>query len=223
MTVRALSITPRFTNFVHCALISILLGISLLISACGGGGTTSAASSNASSSLPLPLPNSFTLSVSQIGSGTVTSAPSGINCGTSCSASYASGTSVSLTATAASGYTFSGWSGACAGTSTCNVSMTAARSVTATFSQNGVTNSTYIISWDPVIDPAVTGYKLYYANAPFSSGPQIHSIDVGSITSYEFTASTLGVSTGTTVYLAVTAVGGGTESPLSGTVSGVLQ
>jgi uncharacterized repeat protein (TIGR02543 family) len=83
--------------------------------------------------------NYYTLTVSKSGSGTVTSAPSGINCGTTCSASYASGTSVTLTASAASGYNFTGWSGACSGTSTtCTVAMTAARSVTATFSQNVV-------------------------------------------------------------------------------------
>ncbi len=49
-------------------------------------------------------------------------------------AAYNSGTSVVLTAQAASGYVFSGWSGGvCSGTGTCTVSMSAARSVTATF------------------------------------------------------------------------------------------
>jgi hypothetical protein len=83
--------------------------------------------------------NSYTLAVSKTGAGagTVTSWPSGINCGSSCSASYTSGTYVTLFAAAASGYRFSGWSGACSGTGVlyCTVSMTAARSVTATFSQ----------------------------------------------------------------------------------------
>jgi hypothetical protein len=84
-------------------------------------------------------PGTFTLSVTKAGtgSGTVTSAPSGINCGSTCSANYSSGASVTLTATAASGSTFAGWSGACTGTGTCAVSMTAARSVTATFNTSG--------------------------------------------------------------------------------------
>jgi endoglucanase len=81
----------------------------------------------------------FALTVTKAGtgSGTVTSAPTGINCGSACSANYSSGTSVTLTAAVASGSTFAGWSGACTGTSTCTVSMTAARSVTATFNTSG--------------------------------------------------------------------------------------
>lgn len=81
----------------------------------------------------------FALSVTKAGagSGTVTSSPSGINCGSTCSANYSSGTSVTLTAAATSGSTFAGWSGACTGTGTCTVSLTAARSVTATFNTMG--------------------------------------------------------------------------------------
>lgn len=74
-----------------------------------------------------------TLTVSKSGTGTVTSSPAGINCGATCSASYNSGTSVTLTATAAAGSTFTGWSGACTGTGSCIVTMSAAKSVTATF------------------------------------------------------------------------------------------
>ena len=76
-----------------------------------------------------------TLTVAKTGNGSVTSSPAGINCGTDCSESYAGGASVTLTATAGAGSTFTGWSGACTGTSTCTVTMNAAKSVTATFSQ----------------------------------------------------------------------------------------
>jgi aryl-phospho-beta-D-glucosidase BglC (GH1 family) len=82
----------------------------------------------------------FALSVTRAGTatGTVTSSPSGVSCGSTCSANYASGTSVTLTAAAASGSTFAGWGGACTGTATtCTVSMTQARSVTATFNTTG--------------------------------------------------------------------------------------
>src|SRR5437588_4714401 len=79
----------------------------------------------------------FTLTVSKAGiirGGTVTSSDGGFNCGPTCSASYGGGTVVTLTATPAFGSLFTGWSGcdAASGT-TCTVSMSAARSVTASF------------------------------------------------------------------------------------------
>ncbi len=95
----------------------------------------SAASSTMTASVQTTLAGSYTLSVSRTGQGTVTSNTGGINCGSTCSGSYSSGTSVVLTATPNSGATFIGWGGACSGTSTtCNVSMTSARSVSASFS-----------------------------------------------------------------------------------------
>ena len=58
----------------------------------------------------------------------------GISCGTDCSETYDSGTSVTLTATAASGSTFFGWIGCdTVSGATCTVTMSAARTVTATF------------------------------------------------------------------------------------------
>ncbi|HYD40642.1 MAG TPA: malectin domain-containing carbohydrate-binding protein [Anaeromyxobacter sp.] len=89
----------------------------ITVAAGGNGGTTYA----------------LTVTRAGTGSGTVTSNPAGISCGSTCSASYASGTAVTLAAAAASGSTFGGWSGACTGTGSCIVTMTAARSVTATF------------------------------------------------------------------------------------------
>jgi chitodextrinase len=73
------------------------------------------------------------LSVTTSGTGTVTSNPAGINCGTTCSAAFASGSSVTLTATPGSGFTFNSWSGACSGSGACTLTMSAARSVNATF------------------------------------------------------------------------------------------
>ncbi len=80
-------------------------------------------------------PETYVLTVTKAGtgSGSVTSAPAGITCGATCSASYALNTAVTLTAARASGSTFSGWSGACTGTGSCSVTMSQARSVTATF------------------------------------------------------------------------------------------
>lgn len=78
-----------------------------------------------------------TLTVTKVNGtyGTVTSSPSGISCGSTCSFAYAYNTTVVLTATPGRKRTFTGWSGDCASTTatTCTVTMTAARSVTATF------------------------------------------------------------------------------------------
>ncbi|PYM37872.1 MAG: hypothetical protein DME17_06470, partial [Candidatus Rokuibacteriota bacterium] len=76
----------------------------------------------------------FTLTVSTAGtgSGTVGSSDGLITCPGTCSATYPSGTSVTLTATPASGSTFAGWS-SCTGTGPCTVTMSSARTVTATF------------------------------------------------------------------------------------------
>src|SRR5205823_3557165 len=59
----------------------------------------------------------------------------GITCGATCAASFASGTAVTLTAAPAAGSTFSGWSGGgCSGPGACTVTLSAATTVTATFS-----------------------------------------------------------------------------------------
>jgi hypothetical protein len=82
----------------------------------------------------------YTLAVSRVGNGvgTVTSSPPGIDCGTDCTEDYAFGTVVTLTATASSGSVFGGWSGTCTGPgSTCQVTMSEARSLTATFNLSG--------------------------------------------------------------------------------------
>jgi len=75
----------------------------------------------------------YTLTVSVIGTGNVTSAPAGINCDVDCVEDYSDGTQVTLTATSAADYTFTGWSGDCAGTGTCTITMNQAHSETATF------------------------------------------------------------------------------------------
>ena len=78
----------------------------------------------------------LTVSKAGAGAGTVTSAPSGVNCGADCNEAYAAGTVVTLTAASAAGSLFGGWGGACSGTAGCSVTMTGARSVTATFVPN---------------------------------------------------------------------------------------
>jgi hypothetical protein len=81
------------------------------------------------------------LSVSQSGNGTVSTKPKGIKCGPTCSAASAGfpeGALITVEAKAGSGATFTGWSsgaGTCTGTTTpCQVTMSAAKSLTAAFS-----------------------------------------------------------------------------------------
>ncbi|MFN6963200.1 MAG: Calx-beta domain-containing protein [Pyrinomonadaceae bacterium] len=99
------------------------------------GGATGGSQTTATVTINENDPQQFALTVSKngSGSGTVTSDPAGINCGSNCSANYDDGTNVTLTPAANPGSVFTGWSGACTGTAACVVSMTQARSVTATF------------------------------------------------------------------------------------------
>ena len=79
------------------------------------------------------------------GSGSVTSAPTGVDCGSACLHSFPMGTRVTLSAAAEAGSTFAGWSGGgCSGTGTCTVSVDSAITVTATF--HGATTPTYTLT-----------------------------------------------------------------------------
>ena len=117
------------------------------------------------------------LSVTKVGSGTVTSNPAGINCGATCSAAFNSGTVVSLTAAPAAGSAFAGWSGACTGTGTCQVTMNAAANVIATF--NTSSGNTY----------SLTVTKKGSGSGRVTSSPA--GIDCGSLCAGNFTANSL--------------------------------
>lgn len=73
------------------------------------------------------------LQVNVVGSGVVSSTPAGIDCGSTCDALFGLNETVRLTPVPADGYTFNGWSGACSGMGDCDVLMTEAKAVTATF------------------------------------------------------------------------------------------
>ena len=81
----------------------------------------------------------YTLTVAKTGdgNGTVTSLPPGIDCGATCSNSYYEGSVVTLRAIPDSGSYFAGWSGGCTSQAlTCMVTLDAAKTVTATFTDD---------------------------------------------------------------------------------------
>ncbi|MDD5288771.1 MAG: Ig-like domain repeat protein [Dehalococcoidales bacterium] len=100
------------------------------ISAVYGGDANYAAST--SSVLTQIVNQTFTLSVTIVGNGTVTKNPD--------QETYAENASVTITATRAEGWVFSHWSGDASGTaSTVNVTMSSNKSITANFALQGVT------------------------------------------------------------------------------------
>ena len=105
-----------------------------------------AAGNGNSSSTTVTIPTQIlTISITGSGQGTVTSSPSGISCTSgSCSANLVQGSSITLLTTPSSSSTFDGWTGACSGSS-CTITMDAAKTATATFTQSPVVknNSVY--------------------------------------------------------------------------------
>jgi hypothetical protein len=87
----------------------------------------------------------YTLTVKKTGDGggTVTSSPGGIDCGSTCTADFDDGTAVTLTASPNATSLFGGWTGACSGGGECHVTMSSAKTVTASFTKN-----TYQLSVD---------------------------------------------------------------------------
>src|SRR5206468_936774 len=104
--------------------------------ACAGNGAcevTMSAAKSVGAEFAAVAKFALTVSTSGNGSGSVTSAPAGIECPSDCEATYEQGTKVTLTPAPGAGSEFMGWSGACAGTGTCEVTMSAAKSVSAEF------------------------------------------------------------------------------------------
>jgi hypothetical protein len=103
----------------------------------------------------------YYLTVAKTGAGAGTVTGPGINCGLDCSEPYDPNTAVTLTATPSGTNTFSGWSGACAGTGSCVVTMSQARSVTASFAVP-VSASSVTLRWtDTNTSPNETGTQVW--------------------------------------------------------------
>jgi hypothetical protein len=147
---------------------------------------------------PNPVTATLTVTLGGTGVGTVVSSPAGINCGAACSPSFTPGTVVTLTASAAAGSSFSGWGGACAGTGTCQVTLNAATSVTASFALT-------------VVNPILTVSKAGSGSGTVTSSPA--GISCGSACSASY-------ANGTSVTLTAAAAAGSTFSSWSGACTG---
>jgi hypothetical protein len=145
-------------------------------SACASGSVTMNADHSCTATFTATSA-AYTLTVSESGSGTVTSSDGGIICGSTCSHTYVGGTTVTLAASAASGWSFSSWSGNCSGGTVVQVTMTSNQSCTANFVQTPAT--TPVATTGSATNIGATGATLngtinpenFAATAYFEYGP----------------------------------------------------
>ncbi|MEQ8277230.1 MAG: hypothetical protein RMA76_19660 [Deltaproteobacteria bacterium] len=103
--------------------------------ACSGGSPQCAVDVTGPTDVTAEFVATRTLQIVKVGSGdgVVSSQPAGIDCGATCTTGFDDGAMVTLSAVPDANSYFVEWTGACSGASTCSVSMTSARSVTARF------------------------------------------------------------------------------------------
>lgn len=173
-----------------------------------------------------------TLSVTVTGSGNVSGGSGAINCGSGanvCSAPFASGASVTLVATPQTGATFVGWTGACGGSATtCTVSMTASRSVTAAFT--GGANLTVSASGPGTVSgggitcgstgSTCTAAETSNASVTLTATPDAGASFAGWGGACHGTATTCSVTMSSAQSVSASFSGGGSGSRLSVAVSG---
>lgn len=109
------------------------------------------------------------------GIGVVTSDPTGISCGSNCTENYTSGTLVTLTVVADTGSNFGGWSGCdnTPTTTTCEVTMSGAKNVTATFD--------LALSCTPATSTDITGDYSLVTQADVNALTNVNKI-IGNLT-----------------------------------------
>ena len=113
---------------------------------CSGAGETCTLSMDADRTVTATFAIAIDLGVTVNGNGNVSGASGAINCGNGanvCSASFAANAVVTLVATPSTGAAFTGWTGVCGGTATtCTISMSQSKNVTAAFTAAGGTPTT---------------------------------------------------------------------------------
>ena len=177
---------------------------------------SSSYSNIATATTPAGPPTDYTLTVARGGTGTGTVTGTGINCGTTCSTTVASGTSITLTASPSAGSSFAGWTNCDtpSGT-TCTMSMTANKTVTATFASIPVGALTVAVptssttgSYNVTVDCSggvcsTTVYLQEDTNTQFSNPTQTTYSNV----SYPLVIAKSGKANGTYCYRAGSTVG----------------
>lgn len=160
--------------------VAFAASLTALLAGCGGGNSSNDATSTPSAVSPTAASptaagptaqieststRAYTLTVNnKSASGTVSNSTSSISCVSSaagvqsgvCSASFTRNSAVTLTATPSAGYTFASWRGCRTNPgTTCNVTLSSAVTVSATFTKTAVT--TPPVTTPPVTTPPVTG------------------------------------------------------------------
>lgn len=138
-----------------------------------------------------PIKLKLAMLVRGSGGGRVTSSPAGVNCTRDCTAQFNKGQTVTLKATANSGSVFSKWGGACLGvtSSTCRVSMNAAKTVRAVFAlaipsqptnvQATAGDKKVTLSWSP--STSATAYDICMATESISDFNNCNSLADGEL------------------------------------------
>jgi uncharacterized repeat protein (TIGR01451 family) len=153
-------------------------GSSLDITVVGPGGTSATGSADRYSYLSAGPPPQETLTVTTGGTGSGTVTGSGISCPGACTGTYSQGAVVTLASTAASGSTFSGWNGACTGTGSCTVTMNAAESVGATFTNTATAAKADLATALSARGIATPGGYMGYTITVTNDGPDASDVAV---------------------------------------------
>jgi hypothetical protein len=140
-------------------------------------------------SYDVSVTESFALTTTVSGSGSIASTPAGIDCGSTCAATFASGAQVTLTATASGAATFTGWSGDCSSATgnTCTVRMDRARTTIASFTGTICTDpsaSNHNGTLPCIYKKTLTLSSTSCGGSPFVGGGQYN---VGSAASFQIT------------------------------------